>query len=324
MGYSTDIRERNIVLNLLKMVKSEIAVLRMCRFLKREKIDIVHNNSLLVWAGMEAARRSGVKYICHVRELVWEDHHIKLIHEARQYKLMENADMTIFISEFVKKTFTSRYKIKNYVTIKDGFQTERYIEDKHVPLYTQDGIKVLIAGRIAAGKGQMDAVKAIGYLNVSKKLKCDLLVVGPVRDQQYMDDMAKYIEENNLSDSITFKPFCDLKEIRAASDIELVCSIAEGLGRVTVESMLSGCITIGANAGATPELITDGVTGYLYNTGDYMDLARVIILAVKNKENGTKMQKKAISECITNFDLEKYAMTVECKYAEIIAQKGTM
>lgn len=322
MGYSSEIKEKNFFVNLIKIIKSRLAVYKIGRFLKKEKIDIVHNNSLLVWAGMEAARRSGVKYICHVRELVWEDHHIRLLHEKAQYTLMENADMTIFISEFVKNTFIKKHNIKNYITIKDGICIERYLNEKHIGLFENMPIKIVMAGRVASGKRQMDAVKAVGYLKNNGKCDCNLLVVGSVADQQYFDELKEYVKENQLEDCITFQAFCDLKEIRAASDIALMCSVAEGLGRVTVESMLSGCIVIGADAGATPEIITDGENGYLYNAGDFLDLARVIEWAVQNKDRAEIIQQKAKERCLKEFDLSQYVAMIEKEYEKVFCCKG--
>ena len=53
----------------------------------------------------------------------------------------------------------------------------------------------------------------------------------------------------------------ELRTLRRGCDINLICSKAEGMGRTTIESMLSGSLTIAADAGATPELIRDGETG---------------------------------------------------------------
>lgn len=317
MGYSTAIREKNPFINLVKDIKSKIAVYKMSRFFIKERIDIVHNNSLLVWAGMEAAKRSGTKYVCHVRELVWQDHHIRLLREKEQYKLMENANMTIFISEFVQNNYIKQYNVERYVTIKDGFHTARYLNKNHNPLFEKSPVKIVIAGRIVSGKGQMDAVKAVGNLNLNGRCSCELLVVGSVCEQDYADKMKRYVADKHLENCITFRSFSDLKEIRAESDIELVCSEAEGLGRVTVESMLSGCLTIGADAGATPEIIIDGKNGYLYKSGDFIDLSNKIVFAIENKKQVKKIQEDAINYCLKNFDLKHYVDLIEMEYVKI-------
>ena len=52
-----------------------------------------------------------------------------------------------------------------------------------------------------------------------------------------------------------------------AADAVLVCSHWESFGRVTVEAMLAGKPIIGSANGATTELIQNGVTGLLYDSG---------------------------------------------------------
>lgn len=56
------------------------------------------------------------------------------------------------------------------------------------------------------------------------------------------------------------------------ADVVLICSHWEPFGRVTVEAMLAGKPVI-AISGATVELIHDGVTGLLYDPGNYSVLA---------------------------------------------------
>jgi len=48
------------------------------------------------------------------------------------------------------------------------------------------------------------------------------------------------------------------------ADAVLMCSRDEGMGRVTVEAMSYGKPVLGYRGGATPELLTDEVDGFLY------------------------------------------------------------
>ena len=45
----------------------------------------------------------------------------------------------------------------------------------------------------------------------------------------------------------------------------LMCSRAEGFGRVTVEAMANGIPVMGYNSGGTAELVKDGYNGYLFS-----------------------------------------------------------
>ncbi|MDZ4861057.1 MAG: glycosyltransferase [Candidatus Hydrogenedentes bacterium] len=51
----------------------------------------------------------------------------------------------------------------------------------------------------------------------------------------------------------------------------------EAFGLVVAEAMMMGLPVIAANAGALPELVEHGVTGYLFRPGDAQDLARLML-----------------------------------------------
>ena len=48
-------------------------------------------------------------------------------------------------------------------------------------------------------------------------------------------------------------------------------SKSDGLGRVTLEGMLAGCLVIGRAAGATVELIQNGVNGLTYKNSEGLE-----------------------------------------------------
>ena len=45
-----------------------------------------------------------------------------------------------------------------------------------------------------------------------------------------------------------------------------MCSKNEAMGRVTVEALFNGCPVIGYDGGGTPEIIKDGINGFLFKT----------------------------------------------------------
>lgn len=77
-------------------------------------------------------------------------------------------------------------------------------------------------------------------------------------------------------------------------DINLVCSRSEGLGRITIESMLAGCLTISAAAGATCEIIKDKDNGLLYQCGNFKVLANKIEWAINHKGILKRLQNKGV------------------------------
>ena len=164
------------------------------------------------------------------------------------------------------------------------------------------------------GKGQIYAVKMIHILIDRGMTKVHLYIVGN-RNPEYEKVLKKYISDNSLENYITFVDFTkNIQEIRKNIDIALVCSKNEALGRVTIESMLSDILVIGANSGGTAEIIQDGKTGYLYRSEDEVDLTEKVIYAWNHKEEVKEIVRQAKSYAEENFDSVKQTEKIEKMY----------
>lgn len=298
--YSTEVKKRNFVKNFLKVIMNYMAVFKIRKFFREEKFDLIHNNTVFVRVGIEAAYREKIPYVCHIREFVWEDSRVRLLREKRQYFLMDHAERVIAISNAIKDKFCKILKNAQFEIVYDGIDAERYYQQNH-ELFKKENTIVMLVGRIVPYKGQLEAVKAVGELEKRGIKNVRLQIVGNVGHKQYYSEIKNYIEENNLSQIEVIEFTSDLRELRRQSDINLVCSYVEGLGRVTVESMLAGCVTIGADTGATNELIKDKENGFLYERGNYNDLAEKILYVIGHKED-----MKNITQAAQNFALEKF------------------
>jgi hypothetical protein len=85
----------------------------------------------------------------------------------------------------------------------------------------------------------------------------------------------------------------------------------EGLGRVTLEAMLSGITVIGADTGGTKEIIGEDLErGYLYRQGNAEDLAQKIELVIHSKEEREAKRKEAQTYIQTLTNPNIYALKV--------------
>lgn len=90
----------------------------------------------------------------------------------------------------------------------------------------------------------------------------------------------------------------------------------EGVPNVLLESASTGRICIGSKINGTMDVIEDGKTGYLFNTGDGQDLASKIekfILLSKEEKNamGLAGRKKVEREFDRQIVIDKYLEEVE-------------
>ena len=97
-----------------------------------------------------------------------------------------------------------------------------------------------------------------------------------------MSDYANqrgYLSQINFLGSIN-----DVHERLGNYQIGLMCSRAEGFGRVTAEYMHAQLGVIASDSGANPELIQDGVNGLLFKSGDAKSLSECILRLYNNRE----------------------------------------
>lgn len=297
--------KRNFIINLMKRFANRITLPKIIKFYKEEGFDLIHNNSFLAGVGMEAAYKADIPYICHLRDFVWEDHKIKLLNEKKQYFYLSHANAAIAISNIIREKFQPMAEKTHFETIYDGIDISKYLNKNKKILYDKK-VNLILAGRIAPGKGQLEAIKSMEELAGRKITNVRLQIIGGVGDESYASEIKNYVTSHKL-DNVEFIEFTnDLYGLRAECDIGLVCSSAEAMGRVTLENMLTGCLTIGADAGATKELIRDGVTGLLYEQGNYTDLANKIIYAMENREVIREIAIKGQEYAVREFDSENY------------------
>ena len=101
-------------------------------------------------------------------------------------------------------------------------------------------------------------------LNLSPNVR--VLFVGAASPGQdsYVAQLQKRAEELKVADRIQWLPFQhEVADYFAALDLNVLLSNDEGFGRVIIEAGAAGIPTIGSDVGGIPEVIEDGVTGYV-------------------------------------------------------------
>lgn len=324
VNYAESIKGVNIYRTLRRIVKNTLACGTVCRILRREKINLLHNNSLPTTIGMEASLICRIPYICHVRENIWSGLGMYFYFPGMVKKLMNHANALIYISNFTKKSYAGFAENSNTFILNDGIALENYKLPERT-LFSESTVALSILGGINPQKGQMEAVKAFEILKKRGWHNIQLNIVGNggkwKGSSEYYDTLKDYVKRNKLNEvhfSNVIEDLAELRKFRQHIDISLICSSAEGLGRTTIESLISGSLVIAANAGASSEIIEDGVSGLLYQPGNPEDLANKIEWAINNKAYSCKIAKAGQQYAIGHFNVEDYAPTIVKIYADIL------
>ena len=109
------------------------------------------------------------------------------------------------------------------------------------------------------------------------------------------------VSESGLSERTVFMGYLSPEETReemARADIYVCTSNKlEGWGSVIYEGLAAGCAVIATSkAGATPFLIEDGRTGYVFRSGDAGSLSKKLTACLKDAKGAERMGQRAYEQ----------------------------
>ena len=116
----------------------------------------------------------------------------------------------------------------------------------------------------------------------------------------------------------------DMAAIYKLADVVVSASLdPEAFGRVVAEAQAMGRPTVAVNHGGGPEIIIEGITGWLFKPGDSNDLARKINKALNlNIEDRDKMALKSIERTKLNFNNVMMCANTLKVYEEIVKKRS--
>ena len=302
----------------LKHLWNQVAVRRIAALIEKERIDIVHNNSLWGYVGAVAAKRTHTPCIWHMREMLERQQRKKMRWEKYAETLVGGAAALIAISNAVERYYAGRFPPAKTHLVHDGVDVAKMYRKDH-QLFRERKTKIIAPGRVHESKHQMDVVRAVEIL-LRQGIDAELSMVG-TDDTPYAESIRDYIREKNLGQSIFFRgETSDVAAWLEKSDISVTASQFEAFGRVTAESMLAGCVVVASNSGANKEIVTDGETGYIYELGNPEALAATIRWILENKKNASACAASGRESVVERFGNEKNARQVVALYHDILGK----
>ena len=150
-----------------------------------------------------------------------------------------------------------------------GVEAARFAGPQPPP---ERGLELVAIGRFVEQKGQMVLIPALERLRAAHpEVHLRLIGDGPLRGA-----LQEAVRAARLEMNVTFTGWLDEAAIRTALDgahALVMPSFAEGLPMVVMEAMAAARPVIATHIAGTPELVQDGVTGWLVPAGDADALA---------------------------------------------------
>ncbi|MEM3237415.1 MAG: glycosyltransferase family 4 protein [Thermoplasmata archaeon] len=171
----------------------------------------------------------------------------------------------------------------------------------------EDDFLVLNVARMDPMKSQDILIKAVARLKKSiPNIKLMLVGNGSFTSssnglgsskgelhKQYLKELVKKL---SIEDRIIFTgylPDSVLSKAYERADLFVLPSKIEGFGLSVVEAWIYENVTIVSRGAGVSELITDGVNGFKFNPGEYIELANLILKVYKEEQERSEIGKNA-------------------------------
>lgn len=294
------------------------------KYINFDEIDLIHTNTNVCDLGAILAERHNKPHFWHLRE--YGDLDYNRISFRKKYISYMNDHATLFfaISNSVREHWIKKGISKNkIVTVYNGVEP---IEDIKVTIRNSDSIdedkiKIVFSGSISESKGQYLLINSIANLSKEKrnKLEIDIIGDGP---RDYVNSLKKIIKDKEINNVIHFLGYkSNIRNLLFNYDVGMMCSRAEGFGRVTIEYMMAGLCTIASNRGANKELIKDDSVGILFDYPNIEDLCNKIEWCIDHYEEAKKIGKNARKYACNNFTSIINANNIYINYEAVLGGK---
>lgn len=202
-----------------------------------------------------------------------------------------------------------------------GIKTSPFLDNSSN--FRSKTLKVLYVSRLEKRKGALTLIEAIPKV-LKKFANVEFIFIGRDRPHapncRYFKDF--FLEKfKEFSDKVHFLGYlsdAELNKYYLESDIFIVPSVYESFGLIFIEAMSYCKPVIGCQAGGIPEVISDGITGFLVPPFDSESLAIKILKLLNDEDLRKKMGLHGRRRVECMFNRDKMARNTVEFYKEVI------
>lgn len=309
-----------------------LALYRLYRFLRTRRFDVVHTHSSKAGViGRLAARWARVPIVVHtIHGLAFHDYQAGW--KNRLYILLEKlcAPTTDAFLAVSQKTIDDTLRAgigrpEQFVKVLSGVELEPFLrigdrfspsEAKRALGIPEDAPVVGKVARLFPLKGHDHFFDAAARIAEARP-DCRFLLVG---DGVLRAELEARVRRAGLDDRTVFAGLVPPDEVPRhlqAMDVVLHASLREGIARVLPQAGAVGKPLVTFELDGAPEVIEDGVSGYLVPPGDGAALASRAIRLLGDPELRERMGEAGRRFAVEHFSAERMVANVEAIYGRL-------
>ncbi len=166
-------------------------------------------------------------------------------------------------------------------------------------------VSILHVGRIAYGKGQIDAVLACEALQQSG-IDFELKLVGSADGSGYIDKLKETIRQSAIADKISLEGYVEsVNAYLEQADILLFPSSGEGMPNAYIEALHYNIVCISYDNTVFPEFSDMGFYVHLVSDADVQGLAEKLGAVIANLEEEKRKSENNMALAKASFSVER-------------------
>lgn len=296
------------------------ALWQLFKLARQKKIDLIHANEFHINPyGVWAARWLKIPALCHHRaditkrqirnyHLDWCQRIIAVSHEAaRAFDFWPDKERRVTVLHNALDFEAFRRQ-----GMAGGFRKEAG--------FSPQDLLVACVGQISEHKGQRVLLQAAPAV-LKAHPTVHFLLAGNFHKPEIERELRQLVRDLGIEPRVHFLGFrADVAGIYADLDVLVLPSLREGFGRVSIEAMAFAKPVVASQVGGIPEVVEEGVSGWLFPSGDERALAQRLNQLLADSELRRSMGEAGCSWAETHFGIKAHIEELQKIYRQVLIE----
>jgi len=314
------------------LAELSVAAMQVRRAAHRHRAELVHANSIRAGIVLALARLSPAATLVHIRDCLPPG----AVSSATLRLIAASATTVIANSEYTANSVRSAAPSAHLEVLYNPVDLERFDptridrERARAALGVPDERALLlgVVGQLSPWKGQDTAIEALRLLR-EQGLDARLLLVGSAKflaratrfdSRGYVERLRRLVASAGLQEHVSWLGEReDVPELMRALDVLLLPSWEEPFGRALIEAMALEVPVIATDVGGPPEIVMDGIEGYLCPPRDPHAWALAIRRIAERPDRGRELGHAGRLRVEREFTVERHVAATLAAYERALA-----
>jgi len=305
-------------------------VLDLSRLLKREKVDILHTQTVVNGLiGVVCKLFSGVRLVSSFHGFL-----SKFKYKVYTHVIMWNADASVFVSDYEREWYLNHIlfapKKRSHV-VYNGIDFTKFDKHDSVPEFLDNAgssmpgsLKLSMVGNFVSGRSQLFLCHALKALRDRGDCPFVFFFIGKQseKEPERYDDCYRFCKDNRLLDTSVF--FLggrgDIPSVLPHLDGFVYCTECDSFGIAVVEAMAAGIPVIVNDWEVMKEISDNGEFASLYKTLDVEDCVDKIVELGEHLDERKKKAETVAGIVRNRFSIENHIRILDAVYESAMSR----